>query len=151
MLISGKGIPLDAIRVDYAHVVEKIVLEAADAELAIIEGQGSVVHPGSTRPFTDSRILSTHLALCHRAGMTHLDTVGDRLQNAAAERRSSSCRYCNACGAYRRPRLATAGIVLNTGHLDEQRAHRAIQRPPMPQAASVGSDSAGSRRASSHR
>ena len=51
---------------------------AADAELAIIEGQGSVVHPGSTSTLPLIRgSCPTHLVLCHRAGMTHLDTVGE--------------------------------------------------------------------------
>ncbi|MGB1682843.1 MAG: DUF1611 domain-containing protein [Arenicellales bacterium] len=128
VLISGKGIPLDAIRVDYAcGAVEKMVLEAADAELAIIEGQGSVVHPGSTSTLPLIRgSCPTHLVLCHRAGMTHLDTVGDPV--AVPPLNDVIQLYediAHACGAYQRP--TTVGIVLNTGHLDEVAAQRAIE------------------------
>ena len=73
--ISGQGIALDAIRVDFAAgAVEKAVLElAADQELVIIEGQGSLLHPGSTATLPLIRgSQPTGLVLVHRAGATHL-------------------------------------------------------------------------------
>ena len=57
--------------------MEKMVLDAADAALAIVEGQSSLLHPGSTSTLLLLRgACPTHLILCHRAGMTELDTVG---------------------------------------------------------------------------
>ena len=73
--ISGQGIALDAIRVDFAAgAVEKAVLElAADQELVIIEGQGSLLHPGSTATLPLIRgSQPTGLVLVHRAGATNL-------------------------------------------------------------------------------
>ena len=77
IVITGHGIPLDAIRVDYAcGAVEKEVLAVKDADLVIVEGQGSLAHPGSTSTLPLIRgACPTHLILCHRAGMTTLDTV----------------------------------------------------------------------------
>ena len=47
--IMGRGVPLDCIRVDFAAgAIEREVLDASAAELVVIEGQGSLVHPGSS-------------------------------------------------------------------------------------------------------
>jgi len=46
MLIAGGGVTLDRIPGDFmAGHVEKLVVEQGDAELAVVEGQGSLVHP----------------------------------------------------------------------------------------------------------
>jgi len=126
ILISGKGIPLDAIRVDYAcGAVEGMVMDAAEAELTIVEGQGSIVHPGSTSTLPLIRgSCPTHLVLCHRAGMTHLDTVGSPI--AVPPLNEIIALYedlASACGTFSRP--VTAGIALNTAHLDTADAARA--------------------------
>jgi len=58
--------------------------------------------------------------------MTHLDTVGKPI--AVPPLNDVITLYediANACGAYHRP--ITVGIVLNTGHLDDAAADRAIQ------------------------
>ena len=123
IVISGRGIPLDAIRVDYAcGAVEKMVLDAADAELTIVEGQGSLLHPGSTSTLPLIRgACPTHLILCHRAGMTELDTVGIAVKvpplNEVIELYES---LASACGTYARPQ--TVAIALNTAHLDDREA-----------------------------
>ncbi len=48
--IAGEGIPLDAVRVDFAAgAVEQMVFKLAEnSDLIVIEGQGSLLHPGST-------------------------------------------------------------------------------------------------------
>ena len=75
--ITGRGIPLEAIRVDNASgAVKRIVLEAADHEIVVVEGQGSLLHPGSTATLPLMRDSAcTHLILCHRAGMQTLDEL----------------------------------------------------------------------------
>ena len=125
--ISGRGIPLDAIRVDYAGgAVEKMVLGAADAALAIVEGQGSLLHPGSTSTLPLLRgACPTHLILCHRAGMTELDTVGVTVKVPPLNEVIALYEdVASACGIYSRP--VTVGIALNTAHLDDDQAQRAI-------------------------
>ncbi|MGU9957347.1 MAG: DUF1611 domain-containing protein [Arenicellales bacterium WSBS_2016_MAG_OTU3] len=127
MTIMGTGIPLDAIRVDYAGgAVEKMVLNAADAELAIIEGQGSLLHPGSTSVLPLIRgSCPTHLVLCHRAGMTALRESGLKippLDQVITLHEDLS----EACGTFSRAK--TIGVVLNTWGMDETAANDEIKK-----------------------
>ncbi|GGG45687.1 hypothetical protein GCM10011414_14080 [Croceivirga lutea] len=72
--LMGNGIPLDAIKVDQAAgAVEQAVLEFSDKQVVIIEGQGSLAHPGSTATLPLLRgAQPTHLILCHKAAHSHL-------------------------------------------------------------------------------
>ena len=127
ILISGQGIPLDAIRVDYAcGAVEQMVLQAAAAELVIVEGQGSLLHPGSTSTLPLLRgTCPTHLILCHRAGMTELDTVGVTVKVPPLNEVIDLYQdVASACGLY--PRPVIAAIALNTAHLADGDAARAV-------------------------
>jgi uncharacterized NAD-dependent epimerase/dehydratase family protein/L-alanine-DL-glutamate epimerase-like enolase superfamily enzyme len=78
ILISGAGVPLDAVRVDYAAgAVEAAVLEAGrdlgPDGLLLVEGQGSLAHPGSTATLPLLRgSQPTDLLLVHRAGQRHI-------------------------------------------------------------------------------
>ena len=80
ILIAGSGVALDAVRVDYAAgAVEAAVLEAAGGAgpetLVLVEGQGSLGHPGSTATLPLLRgSQPTDLLLVHRAGQTHVRT-----------------------------------------------------------------------------
>ena len=69
--ISGNGIPLDAYKVDYASgAVEEMVLKYKNNEYLIIEGQGSLLNPGSTATLPLMRgSCPTALVLCHRLGL----------------------------------------------------------------------------------
>jgi uncharacterized NAD-dependent epimerase/dehydratase family protein len=120
--ITGAGIPLDAIRVDFASgAVEREVLRYSDSELIVIEGQGSLVHPASTATLPLLRgSCPTHLVLCVRAGQTSLRThegiaippLGDliRLYEALA----------STIGTFPTPR--TIGLAVNTAHLSADAA-----------------------------
>lgn len=80
--ISGQGIALDAVRVDFAAgAVEKAVLELGrDRDLIMIEGQGSLLHPGSTATLPLIRgSQPTGLVLVHRAGAKHIRDLPDFL------------------------------------------------------------------------
>ena len=80
ILISGQGVALDAVRVDYAAgAVETAVLQAAAGgtgdTLVLVEGQGSLAHPGSTATLPLIRgSQPTDLLLVHRAGQSHVRT-----------------------------------------------------------------------------
>jgi uncharacterized NAD-dependent epimerase/dehydratase family protein len=127
LMIAGDGIPLDAIRVDFAAgAVEQIVLELGrDRDILHIEGQGSLIHPGSTATLPLLRgSQPTHLILVHRAGQQHvrnhprvpippLSKVVELYEMVAA-----------AAGAFVGPKVAA--IALNTYHLDEVAAKLAI-------------------------
>ncbi len=126
--ICGRGVALDAVRVDYAAgAIEREVMAAADADLVIVEGQGSLIHPGATANLALLRgACPTHLVVCHRAGMEALPRfpwvrVPPLLQFAKLYEDLAS-----ACGNLPRPR--TAAVALNTAHLDETAAREAIAR-----------------------
>ncbi len=78
ILISGAGVALDAVRVDYAAgAVEAAVLAAAEGLAGdgwlLVEGQGSLAHPGSTATLPLLRgSQPTDLLLVHRAGQRHI-------------------------------------------------------------------------------
>jgi uncharacterized NAD-dependent epimerase/dehydratase family protein len=73
LMIVGSGVPLDAIKVDHAAgAIEQTVIEHAPGQdLLIVEGQGSLLHPGSTATLPLVRgSQPTHLVLVHKAGQT---------------------------------------------------------------------------------
>ena len=80
ILISGQGVALDAVRVDYASgAVEAAVLTAATGagpeSLVLVEGQGSLCHPASTATLPLLRgSQPTDLLLVHRAAQSHVRT-----------------------------------------------------------------------------
>ncbi len=125
IFVSGTGIALDAIRVDYASgAVERMVLAAADADLQIIEGQGSILHPGSTSTLPLLRgSCPTHLLLCHRAGAKTVEGY-DILIPPLLELMSLYEDLASTCGSFPRPK--TIGVALNTAGLDEDHAQRAL-------------------------
>lgn len=116
--VTGRGIPLDAIRLDFAPgAVEREVMRTPDAELIIIEGQGSIVHPASSATLPLIRgACPTHLIMCHRAGQEHLY----RLPEVKIPRLGDIIELyedlAEACGTFPRPK--TAGLALNTFHIE---------------------------------
>ncbi|MEN3000860.1 MAG: DUF1611 domain-containing protein [Armatimonadota bacterium] len=129
IMIEGDGIPLDAVRVDFASgAVEQYVLRLGqDADVVHIEGQGALFHPASTATLPLLRgSQPTHLILVHRAGQTHVMRhaevpipplpVAVRLYEELAS--SGGCFY---------PSRVVA-IALNTAHLGEQEAQAAIEQ-----------------------
>lgn len=126
--ISGRGVPLDAVRLDFAAgAIEREVMALADARLVVIEGQGSLIHPGSSANLPLIRgSCPTHFILCHRAGMENLprnpwvtvpplDELIDLYQDVA-----------EAGGVFVRPEIV--GVALNTGHLESEEADEACAK-----------------------
>jgi uncharacterized NAD-dependent epimerase/dehydratase family protein len=127
IMIAGAGIPLDAVRVDFAAgAIEQLVMNAGDAfDLLWVEGQGSILHPGSTATLPLIRgSQPTDLILVHRAGQTH---VRNHPQVAIPPLPQVIHLYeaiAHAAGAFAPAKVV--GIALNTGHLDPAAADRAI-------------------------
>ncbi len=120
--ITGAGIPLDAFKVDHAcGAVETVVMDQADKDIILIEGQGSLLHPGSTATLPLMRgSCPTHLVLCHRAGKDSLRSpehikIPD-LKAFIALNESLAA----VCGTY--PKAKVVGICVNTSMLDTQKA-----------------------------
>ena len=125
--IMGKGIPLDAFKLDHAcGAVEKSVMEEADKDILIIEGQGSLLHPGSSATLPLMRgSCPTHLVLCMRADKMALRSpehisIPDLNQFIALNE-----TLATVVGTY--PQAKVIGICANTSMLDEEEAKRAIQ------------------------
>ena len=124
----GKGIPLDAFKLDHAcGAVEKSVMEEADKDILIIEGQGSLLHPGSSATLPLMRgSCPTHLVLCMRADKMALRSpehisIPDLNQFIALNE-----TLATVVGTY--PQAKVIGICANTSMLDEEEAKRVIQR-----------------------
>lgn len=118
IVVTGGGVPLDAVKVDYAcGAIESAMLARAGAELIVVEGQGAINHPGSTSTLPLLRgACPTDLVLCHRAGQTHLNKLRGIAIPPLGELIRLYEEVAAAAGAFPRPR--TIGIALNTAHLD---------------------------------
>ena len=125
--VTGKGIPLDAYKVDHAcGAVEQMVLEESKSDWVFIEGQGSLLHPGSSATLPLMRgSCATHLILCHRANMTNLGPPAEHIKiphlNKVIELNEA---LANACGTFLNTKVV--GISLNTVDLDSKEAQKAI-------------------------
>ncbi|MFQ5623029.1 MAG: DUF1611 domain-containing protein [Paracoccaceae bacterium] len=126
--IMGSGIPLDAFRVDHASgAVERMVMEAADHDIQIIEGQGSLLHPGSTATLPLMRgSCCNAMILCHRAGMEYLDTFDDVRIPPLGDVIKLNEMTASANQALTEAKVA--GIALNTRDLGEAEAKAEIAR-----------------------
>lgn len=124
--ITGGGIPLDAYRVDHASgAVERMVMETGHHAIQIVEGQGSLLHPGSTATLPLLRgSCATRMILCHRAGMVHLDTMEHVRVPPLAGVVALYEALAGAAGAL--PPARVVGVALNTRALDADAAERAI-------------------------
>ncbi|KOP25855.1 hypothetical protein AMR41_14220 [Hapalosiphon sp. MRB220] len=125
LMLAGDGIPLDAIRVDFAAgAVEQMVMRhGKNYDILHIEGQGSLLHPSSTATLPLIRgSQPTQMILVHRAGQTEVDdgvpipplTEVVKLYETVA----------SAGGAF--AKVPVAAIALNTRHLNETEAKTVI-------------------------
>ena len=129
VIIAGDGIPLDAIRVDFAAgAVEQLVMRYGnDYDLLIVEGQGSLLHPGSTATLPLIRgTQPTGLVLVHRAGQAHIRHNDQVPIPPLPEVIHLYETVARAGGAFAPVRVVA--IALNTGHLDAEAAQKAIEQ-----------------------
>ncbi|MGK7959615.1 DUF1611 domain-containing protein [Crocosphaera sp.] len=128
IMIAGEGIPLDAVRVDFAAgAVEKMVLEAAnDHDVLWIEGQGSLLHPGSTATLPLIRgSQPTALILVHRVGQTQIHNAPQVAIPPLPEVIALYEQVARVGGGSHQVKVKA--IALNTFHLGETEARNAIE------------------------
>jgi uncharacterized NAD-dependent epimerase/dehydratase family protein len=129
IMIAGDGVPLDAVRVDFASgAVEQMVMSfGVDRDILFVEGQGSLLHPGSTATLPLIRgSQPTHLVLVHRAGQTHIrDLPHIPIPPLPAVIRLYET-VATAGGAFAPVRVVA--IALNTTHLDTPSAQQVIEQ-----------------------
>ena len=125
--LMGNGIPLDAIKVDQAAgAVEEAVLEQSDKDIVIVEGQGSLAHPGSTATLPLIRgSQATHFILCHKAANDHLRfPVSHVAIPPLDEFIKLNEDVAKVCGSQNTAK--TIGIALNTVGLSDEEAKEKI-------------------------
>jgi len=131
IFVADRGAAVDAIPSDFvAGVTEEMVVEAAaEAEFVLVEGQGSLTHPG----YSGVTLALLHgacpgsLVLCHQSGR-------DRMRcglPGEPERRMATLpelvEFYERAAAWVHP-ARVAGIALHTGDLDEPAARAACER-----------------------
>lgn len=129
IMIAGEGVPLDAVRLDFATgAVQQVTLKLGkDADIVHIEGQGALFNPASSATLPLLRgAQPTHLILVHRAGQTHIRTFPDVPIPPLKVAIELYEALAYAGGAFTPAKVA--GIALNTAHLSESEAHEAIDR-----------------------
>ena len=124
--LTGAGIPLDAYKVDHAcGAVEEAVLEQQQSDWILIEGQGSLLHPGSTATLPLMRgSCPTHLILCVPAHHTHLRNLAAFPVPPLPEVIQLNETVARAAGNF--PNAKVVGIALNTSQLTEEKARQKI-------------------------
>jgi uncharacterized NAD-dependent epimerase/dehydratase family protein len=124
--LMGSGSPLDALKVDHAcGAVEQMVLNCQDQDLIVIEGQGSLLHPGSTATLPLMRgSCPTNMILCHRADKTHLRHPEFIKIPPLRDFINLNESLASVGGTYGKPRVM--GIALNTVNLSETQAQEQI-------------------------
>jgi uncharacterized NAD-dependent epimerase/dehydratase family protein len=118
IVIAGEGVPLDAVRVDFAAgAIEQMVLRHGDDhDILFVEGQGSLLHPASTATLPLLRgTMPTHLVLVHRAGQRHIARVPWVSIPPLPEVIRLYEQVAAASREFTRRRVA--GIALNTAYL----------------------------------
>lgn len=127
LMLEGDGVALDAVRVDFAAgAVEQTIMRfGKNYDILHIEGQGSLLHPGSTATLPLIRgSQPTQLVLVHRAGQVHVRNFPHVLIPPLPEVIRLYEAVAGAGGAF--APVPVVAIALNTRDLDEERARDAI-------------------------
>ncbi len=129
IMLEGWGIAVDAVIADFiAGAAERITLEGAvDADVVLVEGQGSINHPG----YSGVTLGLLHgscpdgLLLCHQASREY---IGDYREEAwlRIPPLADYVRIYEAIGSMVHP-TRVLGICLNTVDLSEAEARRACE------------------------
>jgi uncharacterized NAD-dependent epimerase/dehydratase family protein len=127
IMIEGWGIGVDAVVADFiGGAAEQLVLEGAkDADIVLVEGQGSINHPG----YSGVTLGLLHgscpdaLILCHQSSREH---IGDYRPGAKVKipALAKYVKWYEEIGSMVHP-TKTIGLCLNTYDLDEATAKKA--------------------------
>ncbi len=131
IFIEGWGIAVDAVVADFvAGAAETLVLEAAkDADIVLVEGQGSLIHPG----YSGVTLGLLHgscpdaLILCHQATRTYIGDYHGREPWVKIPPLPELVEIYERAAAPVRP-AKVIGICLNTFDLTDAQAEAAISR-----------------------
>jgi len=131
IFIEGWGIAVDAVVADFiAGAAESLVLQGAEnADILLVEGQGSLIHPG----YSGVSLGLLHgtcpdaLILCHQATRDFIGDYHGRGPWVRIPPLPEMIAIYERAAAPVRP-AKVIGIALNTFDLDEESARAAVQR-----------------------
>jgi D-glutamate N-acetyltransferase len=131
ILIEGWGIAVDAVVADFiAGAAEQLVLRGAvDADIVLVEGQGSLIHPG----YSGVTLGLLHgacpdaLILCHQVTRDYIGDYHGRAPWVRIPPLGDVIELYERAAAGVRP-TKVIGIALNTFDLDEASARQAVAR-----------------------
>jgi uncharacterized NAD-dependent epimerase/dehydratase family protein len=126
--VTGKGIPLDAYKLDHAcGAVQSAVIEQKDKDVVIVEGQGSILHPGSSATLPLMRgTCPTHMILCHIARNDSLRSLKSiKIPNLKKFIKLNE-ELASVIGTY--PKSKVIGIALNTALMLDKDAKELIKK-----------------------
>ncbi len=131
IFVADRGAAVDAVPADFvAGVVEEMVIEAArEADVVLVEGQGSLLHPG----YSGVTLALLHgacpslLVLCHQAYRTVMRAGGDDDPPRAIAPLPELVRTYESAAAWIRP-ARVVGVALHTQALDARAAEAACAR-----------------------
>lgn len=122
--IAGWGSPIDAIPGDFmAGMVERDVMSVDGADLILVEGQGSLLHPG----FSSVTLALLHgaiphsLILCHQTSRKEVSKIKDVPIPPLPEVIEP---YIRLASPFRKPEFI--GVCLNTSGTSEEEARAAV-------------------------
>ena len=126
--VTGKGIPLDAYKLDHAcGAVESAVIEQKDKDVVIVEGQGSILHPGSSATLPLMRgTCPTHMILCHIARNDSLRSLENIKIPDLKKFIKLNEELASVIGTY--PSTKVIGIALNTTLMTDEAAKEFIEK-----------------------
>jgi len=126
--VTGKGIPLDAYKLDHAcGAVESAVIEQKDKDIVIVEGQGSILHPGSSATLPLMRgTCPTHMILCHIARNDSLRSLENIKIPDLKKFIKLNEELASVIGTY--PSTKVIGIALNTTLMSDLAAKEFIEK-----------------------
>ncbi len=128
LMLGDDGVPLDAVRVDFASgAVEQMLLNHGPYhDMIFVEGQGSLLNPSSTATLPLLRgTQPTHLVLVHRAGQTHIHNC-PHVPIPDLQSVITLYEQVTSGGGAFYPAPVVA-VALNTGHLSEGDAEEAVR------------------------
>ena len=126
--VTGKGIPLDAYKLDHAcGAVEAAVIEQKDKDIVIVEGQGSILHPGSSATLPLMRgTCPTHMILCHIARNDSLRSLENIKIPDLRKFIKLNEQISTVLGTY--PNSKVIGVALNTVEMPDNEAKKFIKK-----------------------
>ena len=126
--ITGSGIPLDAYKLDHAcGAVESAVLDQEDKDIVIVEGQGSILHPGSSATLPLMRgTCPTHMILCHIARNNSLRSLENIKIPDLKKFIDLNEQLASVIGTY--PNAKVLGVALNTIEMENNEALEIIKK-----------------------